>query len=353
MQQTNQIDELLDLLTYPAFSVADGIVTKVNSAAAQRQIAPGMEIAPLLHTGNEAYAAFMDGRLHLRLCIADALWNASVTKAMGTDILLLENMVDSQDLRMLSLAALQFRSPLAEIVLLADKLCSDEALKDSDIPEKLNRSLLAMQRLVGNMADAPRYSKSQNCYMQTQDVVAYVREILEKSKVLMEASGYTLDFTVPAEGQFALFSAERLERAIYNMLSNALKFSPVGSTITAKLEKCGEMLMFTVSDEGPGLPKNMTGNIFTRYLREPVIEDSRFGMGLGMLLVCSTASVHGGTVLIRQPEGKGLCVTMTISAQPGVPGDIRSNVMHVDYSGGHDHALLELCDALPPELYKK
>lgn len=353
MQQTNQIDELLNLLTYPAFSVADGIVTKVNRAAAQRQIAPGMEIASLLHTGKDTYRTFTDGRLHLRLCIADTLWNASVTKAMGTDIFLLENMVDSQDLRMLSLAALQFRSPLSEIILLADKLCNDNAMKNSDIPEKLNRSLLAMQRLVGNMADAPRYSKSLNCHMQTRDIVAYVREILEKSKTLMEASGYRFDFTVPGEIQFVPFSAERLERAIYNMLSNALKFSPVGSTITAKLEKCGEMLMFTVSDEGPGLPENMTGNIFTRYLREPVIEDSRFGMGLGMLLVCSTASVHGGTVLIRQPEGKGLCVTMTLSAQPGAPGDIRSNIMHVDYSGGHDHALLELSDALASELYRQ
>lgn len=353
MQQTNGIDDLLNLLAYPAFSVTDGTVAKVNNAAAQMQIAPGMEITPLLHTGKDAYAAFTDGRLHLQLCVADTLWNASVTKVMGADIFLLENAVDSQDLRMLSLAALQFRSPLSEIVLLAEQLYNDEALKGSDIPEKLNRSLLAMQRLVGNMADASRYSKSQNCHMQTNDIVAFVREIFEKSCVILQQSGYKLCYTVPNESQFVLFSAERLERAIYNMLSNAIKFSPEGSTITAKLEKCAGMLLITVSDEGTGLPVNIAGNIFTRYLREPMIEDSRFGMGLGMLLVCSTASIHGGTVLIRQPEGKGLSVTMTLSAQPGNPGDIRSNIMHIDYSGGQDHALLELSDVLPPELYKK
>ncbi len=352
MQQTNQIDELLKLLTYPAFSVSDGTVTNVNGAAAQRQITPGMEIAALLHTGKEAYAAFTDGRLHLRLCIADTLWNASVTKAMGTDIFLLENAVDSQDLRMLSLAALQFRSPLAEILLLADMLCNDEALKGSDIPEKLNRSLQSMQRLVGNMADAPRYGKRLNCHMQTRDIVSFVQEILEKSKALVEEAGYRLNYTVPAEGKFVLFSAERLERAIYNILSNAIKFSPAGGTITAKLEACGDMLMFTVSDEGPGLPANMTGNIFTRYLREPAIEDARCGMGLGMLLVCATASVHGGTVLIRQPENKGLSVTMTVSTRLSNPGTVSSDIIQVDYSGGHDHALLELSDALPAVLYK-
>lgn len=352
MQQTNQINELLKMLTHPAFSVSEGTVTNVNSLAAQRQIAPGMKIASLLQTGRDAYGAFTDGRLHLQLSVADTLWNASVTKVMGTDVFLLENTADSLDLRILSLAALQFRSPLAEIVLLADKLCNDEALKDSDIPEKLNRSLQSLQRLVGNMADAPRYSKSKNCYMQTRDMVAFVREILEKSKVLVEEAGYKLDYTVPAEGQFVLFSAERLERAIYNILSNALKFSPAGGTITAKLETCGEMLMFTVSDEGSGLPANMTGNIFARYLREPAIEDVRSGMGLGMLLVCSTASIHGGTVLIRQPEGKGLSVTMTVSTRLNHPGTVSSDIIQVDYSGGHDHALLELSDALPPELYK-
>jgi K+-sensing histidine kinase KdpD len=271
---------------------------------------------------------------------------------MDTDIFLLENTVDSQELRILSLAALQFRSPLAEISLLAEKLSNDEALKGSNIPEKLNRSLMAMQRLIGNMSDAPRYSKNLSCAMQIRDIVAFVEEILKKSKALVEESGYKLEFTLPASSQFVAFSAERLERAIYNMLSNALKFSPAGSTITAKLDKCGDMLMFTVCDEGSGLPEKLTGNIFTRYLREPMIEDSRFGMGLGMLLVCSTASAHGGTVLIRQPEGKGLSVSMTISAKHDHLGDIRSDIIHVDYSGGYDPALLELSDVLSPELYK-
>ncbi|MBE6926729.1 MAG: HAMP domain-containing histidine kinase [Ruminococcaceae bacterium] len=353
MQQTNQIDELLKLLTYPAFSVHDGTVTHVNSAAYQRQISPGTEIAHLLHTGKDAYDAFTDGRLHLQLCVADTVWNASVTKAMGADIFLLENTADSQELRILSLAALQFRFPLAEIALLTDKLFNDEALKGSDIPERLNRSLMTMQRLIGNMSDAPRYSRNANCAMQNRDIVAFIEEILEKCKALAEESGYKLELIIPVRELFVSFSPERLERAIYNMLSNALKFSPVGSTITAKLEKCKDVVMFTVSDEGPGLPENVTGNIFTRYLREPVIEDSRFGMGLGMMLVCATASAHGGTVLVRQPKGKGLSVTMTLLAKPGNPGDIRSNIIHVDYSGGHDHALLELSDALSPELYKK
>ena len=353
MQQTNPITELLNMLTLPAFSVCNATVTYVNSGAAQRQIEPGMDILPFLHTGKEAYASFTDGRLHLQLSIADTLWNASVTKALGTDIFLLEGAVDSQDLRILSLAAMQLRSPLSEIILLADKLSHDEALKDSDIPEKLNRSLLAMQRLVGNMSDAPRYSKGHICHMQTRNITAFVGEILEKAKCLFENAGYTLLYSLPNEAHHISFSGERLERAPYDLLSLALTFSPKGSNITAKLEKCGEMMMFTVSDEGSGLPDNISPNIFTQYLRQPGLEDSRTGMGLGMLFVSSTASIHGGTVLVRQPEGKGLSVTMTLSTHHDQPGNIRSDIYQLDYSGGQDHALLEFSDTLPSALYKK
>ena len=76
-------------------------------------------------------------------------------------------------------------------------------------------------------------------------------------------------------------------------------------------------------------------------------------MGLGMLYVCAAASAHGGTVLLRQPEGKGLSVTMTLSIKNNQPGTLRSDVFPIDYSGGQDHALLELSDALPFELYEK
>ena len=353
MQQSNPVNELLNMLSVPAFSVTDGTVAQANEYATQRQIAPGMEITPLLHTGNDAYESFTDGRLHLQLCVADTLWNASVTKALGVDIFLMEDVVDSQDLRILSLAALQLRSSLAEISLLSDRLNKDDALKDSDIPEKLNRSLMSMQRLIGNMADAPRYSNGHGCHMQTKDMTAFVREILEKSKYLFESAGYQLNYTLPEEAHITVFSTDRMERAIYNLLSNAIKFSPKGGVITAKLEKCGKQMLFTVCDEGPGLPENMSGNIFMRYLRKPGIEDSRMGMGLGMLFVCATASVHDGTVLIRQIEGKGLSVTMSIAIQPAKPGTIRSDIYRLDYSGGHDHALLELSDSLPTELYKR
>lgn len=353
MQHQIQAKELLKILDLPAFAVAGGEIILANDAALQRQIEVGTQVAPLLLTGAETYESFTDGRLHLRLCVADTVWDASVTKTSDVDIFLMERTVNDGELRILSLAALQLRSPLTEMLSLTDRLFASSNDADKDALAKLNRSLLSLQRFVGNMADAPRYSNSANCMMTTQNITAYFHEIMEKASNLLETSGYKLEYVLPKEDIVALLSKERMERAIYNLLSNAVKFSPAGSTVTAKLEKCGDLLMFTVTDESSGLPADLSGNIFTRYLREPAIEDSRMGMGLGMLYVCSAASAHGGTVLLRQIDGKGLSVTMTISTKPSSAGTFRSDILQIDYSGGQDHALLELSDVLPPELYKR
>lgn len=353
MQDHNQVGDLLKILDHPAFVVSDGKIIEANDAALQRQISIGTPVKPLLLTGKEAYAAFNDGRLHLRLNVADTVWDTSVTKVGNWDIFLMERSVSESELRILSLAAVQLRSPLSELLSLTDHLFANEGAQDSELSAKLNRSLLSIQRLVANMADAPRYTDSKNYLMQTKNITAYLREMMEKSQVLLEKAGYKLSYIGPNEDIFVLLSAERLERAIYNLLSNAMKFAPIGSTVYVKLEKCGDMLMLTVTDEGKGLPEEGIGNIFTRYLREPGIEDSRTGMGLGMLYVCAAASAHGGTVLLRQPEGKGLSVTMTLSTKSNRTGMLHSDIFPIDYSGGRDHALLELSDVLPPDLYKK
>ena len=353
MQHQIQAEELLKILDLPAFAVLDGKIILANDAALHRQIEVGAQIAPLLLTGAETYEAFTDGRLHLRLSVADTVWDASVTKASSVDIFLMERTANDSELQILSLAAMQLRSPLTEILSLTDHLFANSNDADKDSLSKINRSLLSIQRLLSNMADAPRYSNSTNCLMNSQNATAYFREIMEKAATLLDASGHKLEYVLPQEDILVLLSTERLERAIYNLLSNAAKFSPTGSTIQAKLEICGELLMFTVTDESHGLPADISGNIFTRYLREPAIEDSRIGMGLGMLYVCAAASAHGGTVLLRQPEGKGISVTITISTKPSAAGTIRSDIFQIDYSGGQDHALLELSDVLHPELYKR
>jgi len=217
----------------------------------------------------------------------------------------------------------------------------------------LNRSLYHMLRLVGNMSDAARYTQHTPPRQELRDITAVVGDIFEKAAVLTEHTGITLRFSNYPECVFSLTDAEKLERGIYNMLSNAIKFSERGSVIDAMLTRHGNKLHLTVCDSGSGIAEDVLGSVFFRHLRQPGVEESRHGIGLGMVMIRSAASAHGGTVLIEKNTAGGARVTMTLSIRKDLRGNLGSPRLKVDYAGEFDHGLIELADVLPTDAFKK
>ena len=149
----------------------------------------------------------------------------------------------------------------------------------------------------------------------------------------------------------AVMDEQLLERGIYNILSNALKFSEPGTVIQASLTRRDGTLYISVQDQGSGIPGQIMRTVFQRYMRQPSLEDSRFGLGLGLVLVRAAARIHGGTVLIDRPASVGTRTTISIPIRQSPQSMVRSNFALVDYAGGWDHGLLELSDVLPAHLY--
>lgn len=355
MEQRNDAMGMLDLMVSPGFCVKDKIIVKVNAQAKSHLIEEGTCISDLLLTGSEEYAAFEGGCLYLTLQLSGQPWGASVTRMDEFDVFLLEQEDDQTELQAMALAARELREPLANVMTTADRLFPLMALQDDpDTREqvaRLNRGLFQMLRVIGNMSDASRYSASLRGHQETQEICQLLQEILGKAEALVAHTGISLTFRNHPESVFCLVDSERLERAVMNILSNAIKFTPKGGTIEAALTKRGRKLYLTVCDSGDGIASELRSSIFHRYLRQPGIEDGRFGIGLGMVLIRSTAAQHGGTVLIDQPEGKGIRITMTIAIRENTETMVKSNVFRVDYAGERDHCLIELSDCLPATLY--
>jgi signal transduction histidine kinase len=190
------------------------------------------------------------------------------------------------------------------------------------------------------------------------EIREFFGEIFEKNRILMEHNGLTLRFENLDQRLYTLADGEKLERAVMNMLSNAMKFTAPGGTIAAKLTRRDKMLSLTLRDSGEGIPEAIRGTVHRRYLRQPGIEDSRFGIGLGMVLIRSAAAAHGGTVLIDHPEGTGTRITMTMVIRQDTSGNVRTSrtsnfLAAIDYAGGRDHSLLELSEHLPHTLYEE
>lgn len=348
---------MLDLMVHPGFCVKDNVIIQANQAAASLMLTPGRTVTELLHTGKEEYADFQEGCLYLTLNLGGETIGASVTRMGEYHIFLLEQEADQAELQAMALAARELREPLAKVMTTADRLFPMEALQNDpatrDQVARLNRGLLQMLRVIGNMSDAGRYNAGQGAYLEIRDVTALMQEIFDRSRDLISHAGLKLTFrnlNIPVD---CLVDSEKLERAVLNILSNAIKFTPKGGTIDCSLTRKGHLLVLQVQDSGSGIPDAIRSHIHNRYQRQPGIEDGRFGIGLGMVLIRSAAAIHGGTVLIDQPEGSGTRITMTMAIRSNASGTLRSNVLRVDYSGERDHGLVELSESLPAFLYEQ
>lgn len=353
MEENNDALGMLDLLVRPGFCVKNNIIIKVNQPAECRQIPLGADINDLLLTGQEEFSEFQDGCLYLTLELAGQSWGASVTRIGEYRIFVLEEEYEHGELQALALAARELRGPLADIMTTADRVFPAAVREDPASREQialLNRGLFKMLRIISNMSDADR--KNTGAFSgETLDIAAYLDEVFAKAKDLVSQSQLRLTYEGIPEPVLCFANPEKLERAVLNILSNAIKFTPAGGSIDARLIRRGKKLYLTIQDSGSGIPKNLRSNVYTRYLRQPSVEEGRLGIGLGMVIIRNTASQHGGTVLIDHPQGCGTRVTITLSIRQNKNPVLRSPICGIDYAGGRDHGLIELADCLPMEAY--
>lgn len=357
MEQHQDTMAMLDLITRPAFCVKDGVILRVNKAAELMAIETGSSVLQLLATGHTEYEAFTEGCLYLTLQLNSAELGASVVSMDGFHVIIIEDENDQAELKAMALAAQTLREPLSSVMTMANALRSVvEGTEDpsaTDQMARLNRGLFQMLRILGNMSDAERYRTNVLPRLETLDITALMGELFEKLSFMTEQAGVTLIFENLQSSLYCLVDTEKLERAVYNIFSNALKFTPKGGTINAKLVRRLDRLYLTIQDSGSGIPENQRSSVYTRFLRHPGLDDSRQGIGLGMVLIRSAATAHGGTVLIEHPKDNGLRLTMTLAIRQSRDGMVRSPSLRVDYAGEWDHSLIELSESLPASVYKE
>jgi two-component system, OmpR family, phosphate regulon sensor histidine kinase PhoR len=108
---------------------------------------------------------------------------------------------------------------------------------------------------------------------------------------------------------------EQLNRALLNLLTNAVKFTPTGGTVTLQARRRGTDLVFTISDTGVGIPQDEQGQLFTRFFRSSTATRMAIpGTGLGLVIVKRIVEEHGGTISLASAPDKGTTVTIKIPA---------------------------------------
>lgn len=353
MEQYTNITQMLELMHCGAFCVKDGIIIAANEAAKRNLITEGLRVKELLLTGVREYPLLKDGCLNLTLKASGRTFGATITRMADFDVFVLEQDPAHPELQALALAAQELRTPLANIMAMAEELLPRQDTDGADYAGQLNRSLFRLQRIIGNMSDAYRYSSECTPLFEIRDICALLEEYFARNAQLLSHAEIYLHFETLSDKIFTLVDTEKLERAVNNILSNAAKYTPKGGTIEAKLTRQGTMLYLTVQDGGTGTSPGLRGTLFDRYLRQPSIEDPHHGIGLGMVLIRSVAAIHGGAVLLEQSPQRGMRLTLSLEICQDTNVFVHSTPLRVDYAGERDHSLIELSEILPPSLYGK
>jgi two-component system sensor histidine kinase KdpD len=239
--------------------------------------------------------------------------------------------MESERLRnsLLSAISHDLRTPLSVMVGLAEALkLTRPALtgEAAEIATAVGESALRMNTLVNNLLDMARLESGKvvlnRQWQPIEDVVGSalraIQPILGTRSVQV-----ALDDDLPP----VQIDAVLIERVLINLIENAVKYTPPGTTIGLGASATPDNIELWVTDEGPGLPQGHEEAIFSKFMRGKK-ESSIPGVGLGLAICRAIAQAHGGTVSgVTRPEG-GACFTLRLPRE--VPPIIDPFVQQTD-----------------------
>ncbi|MSR08664.1 MAG: HAMP domain-containing protein [Gammaproteobacteria bacterium] len=204
----------------------------------------------------------------------------------------------------------EFRTPLAaqlaSIELLRDGLDSLEPQARRDLVLSLERGTVRLTRLIDNLLESVRIESGQ-LSLRRQSVVLpdVIDQARELSEALVVQRRQMLLVELPESLPAIYGDSPRLTQVFVNLLANASKFAPEGSTIRIGGRQQGEQVEAWVEDEGTGVPDLADTAIFDRFYRGRDEEPEPTGLGLGLWIVKSIVERHGGQVSAgRTTEGR-------------------------------------------------
>ena len=212
----------------------------------------------------------------------------------------------------------------------------------------LNRNYYSLLRLANNLSNAPMLLSDEPLLKENTDVAEWLAGLCRQAEPLCALRGVTLTFQCSTEHHTAAIHRDCLEQAVWNLLSNALKFTPDGGSITVSLRLGHRQVLLAVTDTGCGIPAGDMETVFDGYLHPERLTVLPSGLGLGLPLCRRIAEGHGGRLLLDSKEGQGTTVTLALPDETA--GDVVEDVTF-DYAGGFQPALVGLADGLPFEAF--
>jgi two-component system sensor histidine kinase KdpD len=235
--------------------------------------------------------------------------------------------MESERLRNSLLAALShdLRTPLTVLVGLAESLYLTKpelSAVQRETAEAITEEAHRMSALVSNLLDMARIeSGGVKLNLEWQPLEEVIGTALDATRGILKQ--HRIEVRLPPDLPLVRFDALLIERVLVNLLENAAKYTPAGSTVTIAAETVADYLSVSVSDNGPGLPIGREDAVFEKFTRGHR-ESATPGVGLGLAICRAIIESHGGKIRGLNRPGGGASFNFTLPLGHPPPSDIEA-----------------------------
>lgn len=210
---------------------------------------------------------------------------------------------------LINMASHEIRHPLTLIMgfseVLRDYSDSLDAVESREVVDKLSKAADRLRRSVVNMMEVSRLESGKLAVKKEQ---VDLRRLLQELVYELQARPLEHEVEVEVDSEAETISADRdkLEIILFNLLDNAVKYSPPGSRVEVFARRTGREVLVGVRDQGQGISEESLASIFQPFRKGEGVEYGPIkGMGLGLYIVNKLVEAHGGRIDVRSEHGRG------------------------------------------------
>lgn len=211
----------------------------------------------------------------------------------------------------------ELRTPLSAI-LLWSKVLRSEPIKPDQVSEGLEairRSAEAQKELIDDLLDVARINSGKlRVQLSVIDFASLTDEAVEAIRPTADAKGLRLVKDIDSDAGWVSGDANRLRQVIWNLLTNAVKFTPAGGEVRVNLVSTKDRIRLTIADTGRGIEADFLRHIFTPFRQaEGGSTRTTGGLGLGLSIAKRLVELHGGSIAVSSDgKDKGAVFTLMI-----------------------------------------
>jgi PAS domain S-box-containing protein len=196
--------------------------------------------------------------------------------------------------------------------------------------ETIERNAVNQSQLIEDLLDVSRIiSGKLRLDVRLLSFVDVVRAAIDSARPALDAKQIRLKAVLDSEAHSLMGDAARLQQIVWNLLSNATKFTPKGGSIQVVLKRVESAVELTVADSGSGIAAAFLPHIFDRFRQaDPSTTRTHGGLGVGLSITKNLVEMHGGTIIAEsEGEGRGAAFVLRLPVAPlreSPPPDVRS-----------------------------